>query len=103
MTLTRPGACRVPSTEAGALLIHSTTKRKAVELSSSVGERTARQLARGESIPATLSHVVFHTPDLKKTVAKYVNEFLQPVREHFEKDEKARKLKEQVEAFKVTR
>jgi catechol 2,3-dioxygenase-like lactoylglutathione lyase family enzyme len=44
---------------------------RTVELSSSVGERTARQLARGESIPATLSHVVFHTPDLKKTVAFY--------------------------------
>ena len=41
--------------------------------------------------------------ELKKTVAKYVNEFLAPVREHFEKDEKARKLKEQVESFKVTR
>jgi tyrosyl-tRNA synthetase len=44
-----------------------------------------------------------HPSDLKKTVAKYVNEFLQPVRDHFEKDEKARKLKEQVESFKVTR
>ena len=44
-----------------------------------------------------------HPGDLKKTVAKYVNEFLQPVRDHFEKDEKARKLKEQVDSFKVTR
>jgi len=44
-----------------------------------------------------------HPGDLKKTVAKYVNEFLQPVREHFEKDEKARKLKEEVDSFKVTR
>ena len=44
-----------------------------------------------------------HPMDLKKTCAKYVNDFLQPVREHFEKDEKARALKEKVESYKVTR
>ena len=44
-----------------------------------------------------------HPMDLKKTCGRYVNDFLQPVREHFEKDEKARALKAQVESFKVTR
>jgi tyrosyl-tRNA synthetase len=44
-----------------------------------------------------------HPADLKKTAAKYLNEILQPVREHFEKDESARRLKEQVESFQVTR
>jgi tyrosyl-tRNA synthetase len=44
-----------------------------------------------------------HPADLKKTTARYVNQLLQPVRDHFEKDEKARALKEQVESFKVTR
>jgi tyrosyl-tRNA synthetase len=31
-------------------------------------------------------------PDLKPAVAKYINQFLAPVIEHFEKDEKAKKL-----------
>ncbi len=44
---------------------------RTIEVSSDVGTRAARELARGESIPATLSHVVMHTPDLKKTVAFY--------------------------------
>jgi catechol 2,3-dioxygenase-like lactoylglutathione lyase family enzyme len=44
---------------------------RTVEISSSVADRAARQLARGESIPATLSHVVLHTPDIRKTVAFY--------------------------------
>ena len=44
-----------------------------------------------------------HPMDLKKTCGLYVNRMLQPVREHFEKDEKARGLKEQVESYKVTR
>ncbi|MEA3200676.1 MAG: tyrosyl-tRNA synthetase [Thermoplasmata archaeon] len=44
-----------------------------------------------------------HPADLKKTAAKYLNDILQPVRDHFEKDEHARKLKAEVESFKVTR
>jgi tyrosyl-tRNA synthetase len=44
-----------------------------------------------------------HPMDLKSTCAKYINELVAPVREHFEKDQKAKKLKEQVESFKVTR
>jgi tyrosyl-tRNA synthetase len=44
-----------------------------------------------------------HPLDLKTTCAKYINELLEPVREHFEKDSKARKLLEQVESFKVTK
>lgn len=44
---------------------------RTVEISSSVADRAWRQLVRGESIPATLSHVVFHAPDVKKTVAFY--------------------------------
>jgi len=44
---------------------------RTLEISSGVTERSARQLGRGESIPATLSHVVLHSPDLKKSVAFY--------------------------------
>ncbi|HVL48257.1 MAG TPA: tyrosine--tRNA ligase [Candidatus Thermoplasmatota archaeon] len=44
-----------------------------------------------------------HPMDLKKTCAEHLNRLLDPVREHFEKDEKARALKAQVESWKVTR
>ncbi len=44
-----------------------------------------------------------HPADLKLTVADYLNELLRPVREHFEKNAKARKLLEEVKSFEVTR
>ena len=44
-----------------------------------------------------------HPLDLKKTTAYYINELIQPVREHFEKDKKAKALKELVESYKITR
>ncbi|MFH2021126.1 MAG: tyrosine--tRNA ligase [archaeon] len=44
-----------------------------------------------------------HPLDLKQSTAFYINELIKPVREHFEKDPKAKKLKEQVESFQVTR
>ncbi len=44
-----------------------------------------------------------HPMDLKASVAKAINELIKPVREHFVKNAKARKLKELVDGFKVTR
>lgn len=44
-----------------------------------------------------------HPLDLKNTIAKYIDELLQPVREHFEKNKKAKALQEKVLSFKVTR
>lgn len=44
-----------------------------------------------------------HPMDLKKAVGDAINGLLEPVRSHFEKDAKARKLKEQVDSFKVTK
>lgn len=44
-----------------------------------------------------------HPMDLKQMVSVYVDKLLQPVRSHFENDEAARQLKEQVERFQVTR
>lgn len=44
---------------------------RTVEISSGVEERAARALVRGESIPATLTHVVLHTADVKKSMAFY--------------------------------
>lgn len=43
----------------------------AVEVSSDVAPGPSRALDRGESVPSELSHVVLHTPDIKKAVAFY--------------------------------
>jgi len=44
-----------------------------------------------------------HPMDLKKATAKYINEFLEPVRQHFEKNAKAKALKKKVEGYEITR
>ena len=44
-----------------------------------------------------------HPQDLKKSVANYLNQFLAPVRDHFENDNEAKKLKEEVESYTITR
>jgi len=40
-----------------------------------------------------------HPLDLKTATAKYINEFIKPVRKHFEKNKEAKKLLEQVNSF----
>jgi tyrosyl-tRNA synthetase len=44
-----------------------------------------------------------HPMDLKSSVSEKINELIEPVREHFEKKEKAKKLLEQVKSFEITR
>ncbi len=44
-----------------------------------------------------------HPMDLKQSVSGYINELIAPVRKHFEKNAKAKKLLEQVNSFQVTR
>ena len=44
-----------------------------------------------------------HPLDLKICCAKYINDFLEPVRVYFSKNKKAKELKEKVENFEVTR
>ncbi len=41
--------------------------------------------------------------DLKNAVSHYINELLEPVRKHFERNEKARELLEQVKGFRIMR
>ena len=41
--------------------------------------------------------------DLKTAVSEKIEELIRPVREHFEKNAKARKLLEEVKSFEVTR
>ncbi len=43
----------------------------ALEISADSKPGEARELRRGESIPAELSHIVLHTPDIKKSIAFY--------------------------------
>jgi tyrosyl-tRNA synthetase len=44
-----------------------------------------------------------HPMDLKATGAKLINELLEPVREHFKKDKRAKELLDKVNSFEVTR
>lgn len=44
-----------------------------------------------------------HPGDLKNALIGYLNEYLEPVRHHFETDDRAKKLKAQVDSFEVTR
>ena len=40
-----------------------------------------------------------HPADLKNATAGYINELLEPVRNHFEKNAKAKKIKEEIDSF----
>ncbi|MFA5953683.1 MAG: tyrosine--tRNA ligase [Candidatus Pacearchaeota archaeon] len=44
-----------------------------------------------------------HPLDLKKTVSFYLNEMIQPIREYFEKNKKAKQLYEEVKKYSITR
>jgi len=44
-----------------------------------------------------------HPMDLKSATAKYIDKFLQPVRDHFEKNSEAKKLLEKVKSYIVTK
>jgi len=41
--------------------------------------------------------------DLKNAVAEHIDKLIQPVREHFEKNQKAKELLEEVKSFKISR
>ena len=44
-----------------------------------------------------------HPADLKKAVAYYLNQLIEPVRQHFERNASAKKLLEQVSSFAISR
>ncbi|GAB2270855.1 hypothetical protein Dimus_005719 [Dionaea muscipula] len=56
-----------------------------------------------EELVADYEGEELHPGDLKPALAKALNKILQPVRDHFNKDENAKKLLRQVKAFRVTR
>ena len=44
-----------------------------------------------------------HPADLKRALAKSINQMLQPVRDYFDKNKEAKLLKEKVESYSITR
>ncbi|MDP2930221.1 MAG: tyrosine--tRNA ligase [bacterium] len=64
------------------------------------GSLTVRSYAELETL---FGQKQIHPQDLKKAVAELLDKLVTPVREHFVKDKKAKKLLEQVEGFAVTR
>ncbi len=55
------------------------------------------------SLAASYAQGEIHPTDLKNAVAEKISELVSPVREHFESNQKARKLRDQVRSFQVTR
>jgi len=56
-----------------------------------------------EELEKAFSAGSLHPMDLKQAVTFYINELIKPVREHFEKNSKAKKLLEAVNSFEVMR
>jgi tyrosyl-tRNA synthetase len=56
-----------------------------------------------EELESDYAQGLLHPGDLKPSVAAAINAMLEPVREHFRSNPKARALFEKVESFKVTR
>lgn len=56
-----------------------------------------------KELEETFAKKELHPQDLKVSVVKYIDQLLQPVRKHFEENEEAKKLLEQVKSFQVTR
>lgn len=56
-----------------------------------------------EELEETFIKGNLHPADLKSGMAKYINQFLEPVRAHFENNPEAKALLEQVEKYNITR
>lgn len=56
-----------------------------------------------KSLEKQYSEGNIHPMDLKKAVSFYLNEMIQPVREYFEKNKKAKELYEEVKKYAITR
>jgi tyrosyl-tRNA synthetase len=61
------------------------------------------EIAGYEELKSLYTSKKIHPMDLKSTTAKYINSLVAPVREHFEKDSKAKALCEEVASYSVTR
>jgi tyrosyl-tRNA synthetase len=61
------------------------------------------QIKGYDELAKVFSDGKLHPTDLKNSAAGYINQLVDPVRKHFEKNSKAKKLLEQVQSFQVTR
>jgi len=61
------------------------------------------QLESYDALTKKYSAGDIHPLDLKNSVATYLDAMIKPVREHFEKNKKAKDLLQQVESFNITR
>ncbi|MBS3099840.1 tyrosine--tRNA ligase [Candidatus Pacearchaeota archaeon] len=82
-------------------IIFEKYKKIKIERSSKFGGDL--ELNNCHELESLFSEGKIHPLDLKNTAAKYINEILNPVRQHFEKNKKAKALKEEVESFNITR
>ncbi|MCD7450127.1 hypothetical protein HAX54_003693 [Datura stramonium] len=64
------------------------------------GDRTYKNF---EELAADYESGSLHPADLKPALSKAINKILQPVRDHFKNDQKAKDLMKRVKSFKVTR
>lgn len=64
------------------------------------GDKTYKNF---EELAADYESGNLHPADLKPALSKAVNKILQPVRDHFKNDQKAKDLMKRVKSFKVTR
>ena len=62
-------------------------------------KRKRKWTAKNEELEKAFVAKEVHPMDLKNATAKYIDEFLQPIREHFKKNKEAKKLLEQVNSF----
>ncbi|MBD3310380.1 tyrosine--tRNA ligase [Candidatus Woesearchaeota archaeon] len=56
-----------------------------------------------EELEQSFAKKELHPMDLKQATSAKINEMLEPVRKHFEKNQKAKELLEEVRSFRVTR
>ena len=82
-------------------IIFESTKRMKIERKKEHGGDI--YLENYDELAEQYMHGYIHPLDLKKTVAIEINKLIDPVRKHFDKNNKARELYEQVKGFQVTR
>jgi len=56
-----------------------------------------------EEMEKSFAAGALHPGDLKTTLIKYLNELLAPVQEHFKKNPEAKKLRDEVAKFTITK
>ena len=61
------------------------------------------EFASYQELEKSFAEGKLHPMDLKTATAKHINELIKPIRDHFEKNAKAKKLLEEVNSFQVTR